>query len=214
MPDKKYIQDFGLIRDYIVYRLINPDRNKKLLEDAPHISFLDLSIVFHCLTGKEQVCTSSNLICNTHFAQWGVPLNMLYEAAGENTQRMLGYRIQSMHSVMCEMMEENPERFDGKLLAKLKKGIPIYVASNKDRTEGAACMLYPKLIEDFVQALGTDIYIIPSTIHELLLMPSINEKNYIKQLIMKVNDTNMKPEEILSYSLYCYDRGLGGIMIC
>ena len=124
MPDKRYIQDFGLIRDHTVYRLINPDRNKKLLENSPHISFLDLSIVFHCLTGKEQVCTSSNLICNTHFAQWGVPLNMLYEAASENTQRMLGYRIQSMHSVMCEMMEENPKRFDGSFWLNLKNVFP------------------------------------------------------------------------------------------
>lgn len=214
MSDEKYIQDFGLIKDYIVYRLINPDKNKKLLEDAPHINFLDLSIVFHCLIGKDKICTSSNLICNAHFAQWGVPLNMLYEAASENTQRMMGYRIQSMYSVMCEMMTENPERFDDELLAKLKKCIPIYVVSNKDRTEGAACMLYPKLIEDFAQALGTDIYIIPSTIHDLLLLPVINEKSYIRQLIRKVNDSNMKPDEILSYSLYCYDRKMGEIIIC
>lgn len=47
MPDKRYIQDFDLVKDYIVYRLVNPDKNKKLLEDVPHVSFLDLSIVFH-----------------------------------------------------------------------------------------------------------------------------------------------------------------------
>lgn len=120
-----------------------------------------------------------------------------------------------MHSVLCEMMRENPEKFDGALLAKLEKGIPIYVISNKYRTEGAACMLYPKLIEDFAEALGDNIYTFSPSIHELLLVPVINDDLgiYIKQLIRETNDTNKKPNEILSYSLYHYDRGINKIVI-
>lgn len=215
MSDKKYIQDFDIIKNGIVYRLINPDRNKKILEEVPHMDFLDLSIVFHCLAKKEQICTESNLIKNVHFRQWGVPLDMLYEAASENTQRILGYEIQNMYSVMCEMMKENPEKTDSVLLDKLEKSILIYVVSNKKRTEGAACMLYPKFIEDFARALGNNIYIIPSTIHELLLLPAINDNagEYIKQLIRKINDTAVRPEEILSYSLYYYDREINNIVI-
>lgn len=215
MSDKRYIEDFDLVKDCIVYRLVNPDKNKKLLEDVPHISFLDLSIVFHCLTEKKQICTASNLICNVHFMQWGVALNDLYEAASKNTQRILGYEIQSMHSVMCEMMKESPEKYDGELLDKLKKCIPMYVVSNKSRTEGAACMLYPELIGDFAQAIGDDIYFFSPSIHELLLVPAVNDDLgiYIKQLIREINDTNMKSETILSYSLYYYDRGADKIMI-
>lgn len=215
MPDKRCIQDFDLVKDYIVYRLINPDRNKKLLEDVPHISFLDLSIVFHCLSEKEQICTSSNLICNAHFAQWGVPLDMLYEAASVNTQRILGYDIQTMHSVMCEMMRENPEKFDGVLLDKLEKGNPIFVISNNYRTEGAACMLYPKLIGNIARTLGNNIYIIPSSVNELLLLSAISDAQgiQIRRSIREINDTGTKPEMILSYSLYYYDRGADKIMI-
>lgn len=215
MSDKKYIQDFDIIKNGIVYRLINPDRNKKILEDVPHMDFLDLSIVFHCLAKKEQMCTESNLIKNVHLKQWGVPLDMLYKAASENTQRILGYEIQNMYGVMCEMMKENPEKTDSVLLDKLEKSILIYVVSNKNRTEGAACMLYPKFIGDFARALGNNIYIIPSTIHELLLLPAINDNagEYIKQLIRKINDTAVRPEEILSYSLYYYDREINNIVI-
>lgn len=104
------------------------------------MDFLDLSIVFHCLAKKEQICTESNLIKNVHFGQWGVPLDLLYEAASKNTQRILGYEIQNMYSVMCEMMKENPEKTDSVLLDKLEKSILIYVVSNKNRTEGATVL--------------------------------------------------------------------------
>lgn len=215
MPDKKYIQDFDLIKNYIVYRLINTDRNKILLEDIPHINFLDLSIVFHCLTKQTMFCTTYNLIRNVHFQQWNVSLDRLYEAANKNTQKILGYEIKSMRSMMFEMMRENPQKFDSELLDRLENSIPMYVVSNKSRTEGASCMLYPKLIEDFAEALGENVYIIPSSVNELLLLPAINDDAgiYFKNSIREINDTNMKPEEILSYSLYYYDREMNRIMI-
>lgn len=123
--------------------------------------------------------------------------------------------MKSMRSMMCEMMRENPEKFDSELLDRLENSIPMYVVSNKSRTEGASCMLYPKLIEDFAEALGENIYIIPSSINELILLPAINDNAgiYFKNSIKEANDANKKPEEILSYSLYYYDREMNRIMI-
>lgn len=106
---EKSIQDFDQIRNNIVYKLVNTDRNKELLEYVPHMEFLDLSIIFHCLTEKEKECTGMNLIHNAHFKQLGVSLNQMYEAAGRNTQRILGYEIKNMRNVMCEIIKKNPE---------------------------------------------------------------------------------------------------------
>ena len=77
-------------------------------------------------------------------------------------------------------------------------------------------MLYPELIKDFADALESSLYIIPSSINELLLLPFVNDDAavYIKSLIKEVNDMNMRPEDILSYSLYCYDRDSQEIGIC
>lgn len=204
-----FFQDFDQIRNNIVYKLVNTDRNKELLEYVPHMEFLDLSILFHCLTEKEKECTGLNLIHNALFIQWDVSLNQLYEAASKNTQRILGYEIKNMRNVMCEIIKKNPGKYDyGECMAVLESSIPMYVLSNRSRTEGAACMLYPELIKDFADALGSSLYIIPSSINELLLVPFLNDDAgaYIKSSIKEVNDMNMKPEDILSYSLYCYDR--------
>lgn len=217
MTNKKYIRNFDDIKDYVVYRLINADRNKELLEVVPHINFLDLSIIFHCISEKKQECTASNLIQNSYFRQWDIPLNELYQAADENTQRILGYEIKNMRNVMCDMIKKNPERPDYcECMTGLENSIPMYLLSNKNRTEGAACMLYPELIRDFANALGNSLFIVPSSVNELLLLPFLGEdvSPDIKNLIKEVNDSCLKPEDILSYSLYYYNRESNQIGIC
>ena len=42
--DMRYFLDYERVKDRIVYKLINTEKNKELLEDLPHIEFLDLSI--------------------------------------------------------------------------------------------------------------------------------------------------------------------------
>ena len=69
-------------------------------------------------------------------------------------------------------------------------------------------MLYPNLISNFSDAVRSSLYIIPSSIHELLLLPVEDDKDSeeIKGMIREINDTQVQPEEILSYSLYYYNR--------
>ena len=75
-------------------------------------------------------------------------------------------------------------------------------------------MLYPDLIQDFADAIDSSFYIIPSSIHELLLLPAEHdeESREIKSMIREINDTQVSEEEILSYSLYFYDREKGKII--
>ena len=112
-----------------------------------------------------------------------------------------------MHDVICELTEaENSEDCDD--MAEFESSISMYVLSNKSRVEGAACILYPELIKDFSNVIGSSLYIIPSSIHEVLLLPSDNldECDAIKGMIKEINDSQVKIEEVLSYSLYFYDK--------
>lgn len=195
-------------KNYVVYKLINTDRNKEFLKGVPHIKFLDLSVIFHCLTEKECVCTASNLIYSKDLKQWDISLDKLYETASENTQKILGYEIKNMRSVMYEMIRKNPGKFDYRgCTARSENSVPMYVLSNKSGIEGAACMIYPKLIENFAEALGNSLYIIPSSINELLLLPLLNNVGTdIKNLVKETNDSYLDPKDILSYSLYYFDR--------
>ncbi len=77
-------------------------------------------------------------------------------------------------------------------------------------------MLYPNLFRNFADVIGSSFYIIPSSIHELLLLPdeSMEEDKEFIDMIKLINDTQVVPEEILSYSLYYYDKEEDKVFIC
>ena len=208
--DMRYFLNYESVKQSIVYKLVNTEKNKELLEDIPHIDFLDLSIVFQCMIAQEELGRASILIHNVHLKLWDVSVEKLYQAARENTQRLQEYEIKTMAEVLREIVRtENPEEADDEdYVTELSDNVPMYVLSNKSRVEGAACMLYPNLIRDFADAVGSSLYIIPSSIHELLLLPAGQEEESreIKHMIREINDTQVNAEEILSYSLYFYDR--------
>ena len=206
--DMRQFLDYGAIRHRIVYKLINTEQNRELLKDVPHIAFHDLSIVFQFLIMEESFCNATILIHNAHLKIWNVSVTELYKNARQNTPLLNKYEIKSMSEVLCEL-----SCCDGAAASEERAQISLYVLSNQSRVHGAACMLYPELLKDFAEAMGQDIYIIPSSVHEVLLLPADDrqEAAYIKEMIQEVNDTQVNAEEVLSYSVYFYARKEGKV---
>lgn len=208
--DMQYFLHYEQVKQNIVYKLINTERNKELLEDIPHIEFLDLSIVFQCIISQKEPGLSTVLIHNVHMKFWDVTAEELYQVAKPNAPRLLPYELKSMNQVLYEiMMEENPEAFSSEDYSELLAGsIPMFVLSNKHKVEGAACILYPHVLADFANTINSSFYIIPSAIHEVLILPAetTEESEGILSMIQEINDTQVSAEEVLSYSLYFYDK--------
>lgn len=208
--DMRHFLNYESVKSSIVYKLINTDKNRELLKDLPHVEFLDLSIVFQCMVVNEEVGTATILIHNAHTKLWGVSVEELHRAAEENTPRLRGYELKTMKQILCEVMreEELPEDFEC--------GVPVYVLTNRYRIEGAGCILYPHLLKDFSDSIGSNFHIMPSSTHEVLLLPAenVDDSGEIRQIIREVNDTQILDEEILSYSLYYYDRDKDEVRVC
>lgn len=208
--DMRQFLNYENVKKGIVYKLVNTAQNTELLEDVPHVEFLDLSVVFQYLIQNENFGTASILIHNAHLKLWNVSVEELYQVADANTQRLQGYELQSMKDVICELLEtdRNSESNDVECMEEHADNVPMYVLSNKNRVGGAACILYDGILADFAAVIGGSFYVIPSSIHEVLLLPADNtdEKEEIKAMIKEINDTQVRTEEILSYSLYFFDR--------
>lgn len=215
--DMRQLLDYGLLEKNIVYKLINTEKNRELLEDVPHTDFLDLSVVYQCMVENEEFGRASVLIHNAHMKLWGVSQEDLHAAAEENTQELQGHEIKAMDEVINEIMEGHDDAGAETDIcgSGAEGGSRMYVLSNRSKVDGAACMLYPGLIGGFAESLGSSLYIIPSSIHELLLMPQdgTDDAAELKEIIKDVNGTQLLKEEVLSYSLYRYDRESGEISI-
>lgn len=207
--DMRRLLDYESVKNSIVYKLVNTAMNAELLEDLPHLEFLDLSVVFLCLVEDRKIGTATVLIHNAHTTLWGVSVGELHSAAVRNTPKLLSYEVKSIGQAVREIMPKKsfPEDFE--------YGVPLYLLSNWERSNGAACILYPNLLKDFAEALGNSFYIIPSSVHEVLLLPAdiTDNSTELRKLIKEVNDTEVIPEEILSYSLYYYDKKMDEVRI-
>lgn len=215
--DMRHFLNYEAVKSNIVYKLINTERNRELLEDIPYIEFLDLSVVFQCLLSRNESHLETLLIHNVHTKLWDVTVVDLYKAAKENTGRLLSYEIRDMEEVMDEILKaEGMEEFDyEESMVEPESNKVMYVLSNEKRIEGAVCMIYPGLLRDFADKIGSSFYIIPSSVHEILLLPSENpeDREELKSMIKEINDTQMEAGEILSYSLYWFDKDKSEICI-
>lgn len=220
--DIRKFLEYGKVKDRIVYRLINTEMNREFLDDVPHMEFLDLSVVFCCLM-MEDDSHAFIWIHNTHMKLWDVTVEELYQSASENTQRLEKPELMDIEEILYDLMkeegsflqesdssmEEKPGRNNNAdSIEKCSSAVPMYVLSNRARLQGAACMLYPDLLRRIADAVDSSYYIIPSSIHEVLLIPAAGfaDRDRIKVMLCEVNDTQVTPEERLSYSLYGYDK--------
>lgn len=79
--------------------------------------------------------------------------------------------------------------------------------------DGAVVMAMPERIAKVAEDLGDDLYIIPSSKHEIILVPAkgMADPEEFEKFIGYVNDTQVEDDDILSYSMYCYRRSDGEI---
>ena len=217
--DISFFTDYEKCKKNISYKLINYEKNKELLKDVPHIVYLDLAIVFYCLISNidsrlkaiNESDTSSILIRNSHMEHWGVTVNDLFEVASVNTPKLLKSEIRNLADIVKELMEESalsPQLEEDENLLEDSRQYPMYVLTNKIKLFGACCILYKNLLGEFANKLESDLYIIPSSIHEVLLVPKTIEcdSEYLTDLIRQVNSTELDTQEVLSDHVYYYSR--------
>lgn len=197
--DMHFFCDYQCVKDRIFHKLINYDKNRKLLEDVPHFKWCDLAVVFYYAMKEEILGKASILIHKNHSKMWGQSVNDLYRTAQYNMKRWMPELMVPMETLVGDLtgirMEERHET-------------ALYVLTNKEKLYGASALLYSDQMRDLADRLQTDLLILPSSVHEVLLLPDEREKDYIfyKRMVAEVNETQVEPEEILSGSLYRYNR--------
>lgn len=202
--DITFFTDYDKVKSRIIFKLINFERNQEQLKDIPHFRFLDLAIVFNCLLEAHSSGNATILIHNHHLNFWGITCDDLYALALKNTPCLLKYELRSMSDVLKELLSDVD--LDG--LSSEEAACPMYVLSNQHKLNGSVCILYQNLLKNFAEHLGSDLYILPSSIHEVLIIPACFENSYhdLTGMVREVNATQLSREEILSDHVYYFSR--------
>ena len=194
--------DFDKMKEKIVLKVINTEKNLDLLEKVPNISMegLGLSVIFYVsLMTKEQ--SAGILIKNEHLKLWKKEVSDLISLAEANTNRMHAYTIKSMNEVLSGMFG-----FEEDLIPE--DAPTLYILTDSNKTFGASQLYLKDKIREFAEKNNCDLYILPSSVHELLLIradfPNI-EPSYLKEMVCEVNATEVSDEDFLCDGAFKYE---------
>ncbi len=205
-----YFENYENVRKTIVYKLVNYQKNKKLLEDVPYKRVLDLAVVFYCLIEQRKGVSATALIHNEHLRIWNVTEDEIYNDALKNTPVLLAGSIVPMSKILSEIAGTAPVDNDEKVCKYTGEDI-LYVLTNSSRVNGAACILYDNLLKKFANDVHSDLYILPSSVHEVIIVPKKNafDKSELADMVREVNEQGVSQDEILSDNVYEYNRKNG-----
>ena len=210
----KELADFEKIRDKISLKLVNAERNKKRLETMPHRAFLDLAVIYDVRVTEIDDAVGSIAVTNDMMEAWGVKEEQLYELALQNAVKQDRGVVKPMESLLQtlfgsgEKTEEETHHykdFDISIAEEIQE-TALYVATNQSKTNGASIMLFPNFLDTVGMLLG-DYFVLPSSIHETLLLPADGamESDALIQIVHEVNASTVAAEEVLSENVYRYD---------
>lgn len=176
------ILEYSKIKDRIVYKIIRINSNEKLLEEVPHEKFMDLAIVYYALMETTEFGTATLLIRNEHLHGWKVAEEEIKESARKNTPKLLPLEIMMLTDSM-------------------------FVLTNNKQNLGAAVILYDNVLEQIRAMFGENYYILPSSIHEVILVPESYgmDPGTMKEMVMDINRTGVEAEDVLSDNVYYYN---------
>ena len=226
--DVRFFMNYEEVKKKLVIRLVDWETNRELLSKVPFLEFQDLAVLCYCLVMSEEIGTGTILIHKEHLKYWNIDERELLRDAIENASRIEPYQIRKMSELVKDIMWESLQEqineiceeyvCDKETLLKStlenmskeleEKQIPMYVLTNQKRCYGASCLVYPNMLEILAEKLQDDFYIIPSSVHETIIIAKDGcmDSASLNSMIEEVNHTQVDKEERLSDHTYLYVR--------
>lgn len=198
--DVHTVKDYETMRSKIVYKLIHAEKNEALLKHMPYIAYLDFAIVFYILFEVDDSGTATIPITQELLELWDVALDDVQQSAFCNAPVLLPACFKPMQIVIDELMGTNYSEQEATTDL-------MFVLTNSLRSFGAACILYDGMLEKVYEEIGENYYLLPSSIHEMIIVPESNSpsREHLNEMIAEVNQTQVDEEEFLSDSVYYYN---------
>lgn len=214
--------DYASVKDRIGIRLVNAAANRERLSGIPHFDYLDMSAVFYI--------KSENILDKEAFMEinkdmldiWSRNVMEIFEAAMQNLIKEPAC-LQSINEVMKELLREGIASGDLDFMEALlpdeanleKNETGMYVLSNEKRMHGACEILNIPVLKKLAAETGKSLYLIPSSVHEIMVLPVMNdmEPDEVAQMVWEVNQTEVEPQDRLSNSVYLFDKDTQAVWI-
>ena len=193
----EYLTDFNNVKDKLSLKLINREKNKKIMKLCPYKEYLDFILIVNINVNVFN-SVGTVKVTNDILKSWNKSFEDIFEIALNSTIPVIKSMVE-----LFGLSEEDVNDF-------------IYVITNKDSYFGSAAMLFNnnepliKIAEKF----NSDLYVFPCSVHEVVVIPAIdNNIDYLYSMVKNINNTVINDKDYLSDNVYKYDKELNRISI-
>lgn len=201
------VNDYDAVKEKIILRLVSKELNETFLEDKLYVPVgkTDLVAVFYVLMTKDDSGISSTAASNKYIDSWKVEsVESLYEQALSNTMKIFPPMVRNMATFAKDKL--GCDEVDEAMIEAA--GDVMHILSNDTCINGATSMLYKGILKEFAEVHNVDeIVILPSSRHEVILLPQFGEIDYryCDEMVKEINKCVVDHMDVLSNHIYIYD---------
>ncbi|MCR5556817.1 MAG: DUF5688 family protein [Butyrivibrio sp.] len=194
-----FFTDFSKACAHLCFKAINLEKNRQILSEVPYRQIEDLAMVPICCVNDRDLGSGNIMINRKHLELWEISEEELWENIYENAEKISPVKVVGISEYLSK-----------------QTGIPfeeylsnVYVVSNSEMRNGASAAFFPGVLKKIADKIEADLIVIPSSVHETIVMPSYmgdKAEFTIAQMIREVNESVVTDEEILGDNAYFYDR--------
>ena len=198
----KNIRNYESVKSRIFLRVVNYNDNQMLLSLCPHIPVVDLALTFRIEISDVNDSLLSMTVDQNIFKNWAIDFETLKKDAMKNTMRKFPADIISVFQFLNSFLDD----FERDELEDLHEN--FFAITNKRKINGATAVFYPGVLKALAEKIGSDLYLMPSSIHEMMVVPcdDCEDVSLLKCAVHDANETVVSKEERLSGSVYRYSR--------
>lgn len=194
------LTDYDFMKDKMMVQVVPTAGNEEMLSGIPHVEREDMSLVYRMVVDSNEQGMASALVTNTMLSSYGITAEQLHADVMASAPEKFPASVRSMNEVLSEIMGIEPEMMPDEPAG-------MYVATCNHGINGAGCMFYPGFMDQAAEKLGGDFFVLPSSVHEVILLPDKGEMTVreLETMVQEINQAEVQPADRLSDSVYHYD---------
>ena len=214
--------ELGSITEYenakkkLFIRVSSAEKNEEMLQNVPHQMREDLAITYHLAIRIDDIGVGSTTITNDILKRYGISEEQLHADAMENSPNVRPIHVMVMGSMIEQLMGMEPEtvlrgepvQSIAEIISKgMEREDPMFIITNQQTLDGASAIFYPEVMDQIGEGFQGNFFILPSSIHETIVVPDNGEFDYrvLQDMVQTINASEVSPEERLSDHVYHYD---------
>lgn len=197
-----WLQDYGQVKKSLFIRVNDAQENAESLRNLPHREMDGLAVSYHIAMEGPHGIEASVPVTYSMMKMYGVDENQLHADAVASGQVLNPPLFLSMAEMMSRMTG-----IDAEELAPAVPGPDLMVLTNEQALYGAGSLFYPQMMDQIADRMGSNYFVLPSSIHETLILVDNGDvdREALESMVQEINGMAVAPEDRLSDHVYHYD---------